>query len=298
MAPGLTRREIGAFVAVAVVIAVTLVWWGLAFWPAPAAGAEWLARARTVCFGIVDNGLPDTSGWIVLVLEPPVMMALLLVLLGPALRDGCRIAMRHASGRLTIGGVAVLVTVAAVLVGTRVGARLRSVPDLTAQAIPANAGVLARVDRPAPAFSLIDQRGDTLDLDAVRHRPFLVTFAFGHCETVCPTVVNDVRSARQRAGAAPPLLIFTLDPWRDTPGRLASMAGKWHLDGEEYVLSGPIDRVEDALDAWGISRTRDLQTGDIVHPRLVYLVTGGRIAFATQGGVARISELIRMADGT
>jgi cytochrome oxidase Cu insertion factor (SCO1/SenC/PrrC family) len=51
-----------------------------------------------------------------------------------------------------------------------------------------------------------------------------------------------------------------------------------------------------ALDAWNIPRSRDLQTGDIVHPALVYVIDPeGRIAYALQGDPDALVELVRRA---
>jgi cytochrome oxidase Cu insertion factor (SCO1/SenC/PrrC family) len=122
-----------------------------------------------------------------------------------------------------------------------------------------------------------------------------VTFAFGHCETVCPLVVRDVLEARRRAAkVTPAVLVVTLDPWRDRPARLPSIAAHWGLDTGAYVASGEIEDVEAALDRWDVVRARDPRTGDVVHVPVVYLVDrGGRIAYAVNGGQDRIVELLR-----
>lgn len=105
----------------------------------------------------------------------------------------------------------------------------------------------SRLDRPAPGFALIDQRGSQIEFDRFRGRPVLVTLAYAHCETVCRVVVRDVLATRRRLAATQPVvaLVVTLDPWRD------------------------------------------VRTGDITHPRLSYVVgRGGVIAYAVNGGPA------------
>jgi hypothetical protein len=62
-------------------LAVTATWWALAFAPLPVPDA-WLAAARAVCFGTLPNGLPDTWGWMLLVLGPLSMLAFLLAVWG------------------------------------------------------------------------------------------------------------------------------------------------------------------------------------------------------------------------
>jgi cytochrome oxidase Cu insertion factor (SCO1/SenC/PrrC family) len=127
---------------------------------------------------------------------------------------------------------------------------------------------------------------------SVPGRAVLVTFAYAHCQTVCPVIVHDVLAAR-RAVPGTVAVIVTLDPLRDTPARLPAMARQWQLGSDELVVSGSPSTVEAVLDAWQMPRTRDAGTGDIAHPRLVYLVDpNGRIAYATSGGARAIESLL------
>ena len=157
------------------------------------------------------------------------------------------------------------------------------------------AAQLTRVNDAAPALSLVDQSGREMTLESFRGRPVLVTFAFAHCETVCPLIVADVLAARRGIDGVPPaVLIVTLDPWRDTPSRLPSIAEAWGLPGDAHVLSGPPDDVERTLNAWRVPRTRNQKTGDIVHPSIVYVIAAdGRIAYVVNGGADTISAAVR-----
>ena len=118
-------------------------------------------------------------------------------------------------------------------------------------------------------------------------QPLLVTFAFGNCATICPVVVHQAVVALERLegeGIRAGLLVVSLDPWRDTPARLPSVAERWTLPEGAHVVSGDVADVEAALDAWGVPRTRDARTGDIVHPALTYVVDpGGTIRYSTTG---------------
>lgn len=106
--------------------------------------------------------------------------------------------------------------------------------------------------------------------------------------------MHDVIAARRAAGLpAPAVLVVTLDPERDVPARLPAIARQWKLEDEELVLSGSVPAVDAALDAWGVARARDPRTGEVAHPRLVYIVDGeGRIAYATTGGIRAITSLL------
>jgi protein SCO1/2 len=151
-----------------------------------------------------------------------------------------------------------------------------------------------RLDRAAPSLGLIDQRGDTIALATFSGSITLVTFAFAHCETVCPAVVRDVLEAHRLLADSVPMaaVVVTLDPWRDTPSRLPYVAQKWELGEAEHVVSGSVEHVEAVLDAWNVPRRRDPQTGDVTHPALVYLVDpNGTIVYAARGGVGTITSL-------
>jgi protein SCO1/2 len=157
------------------------------------------------------------------------------------------------------------------------------------------AGVPLRVDRPPPSLALIDQRGRRTSFADFRGRAVLLTFAYGHCATVCPSIVNDLKSAR-RAAQRPdvPLVIVTVDPWRDTPDRLPTLAEHWGLEPDDRVLSGSVADVEATLDELGIGRRRNETNGDVDHGAAVMVLDeGGRIAWRLDGGQSAIVAILR-----
>ena len=81
-----SRFALWAFVAW---LAVTLMWWALAFAPLPAPDA-WLASVRSVCFGIQPNGLPEPWGWAGLIVSPLAMLGFLLAVWGRELLEQLR----------------------------------------------------------------------------------------------------------------------------------------------------------------------------------------------------------------
>ena len=81
-----SAAERAALVALAGLFAITVAWWALALWPSPGAPPQWLLRARAVCFNAGPNGLPDASGWMLLIGQPIGMFAVLMVFAGDAVR--------------------------------------------------------------------------------------------------------------------------------------------------------------------------------------------------------------------
>lgn len=291
MVPRAARPGAASFTLLLILL-ITAAWWALALWPAGAVEPVWLLRTRAACFGSAPGGLPDTGGWILLIGEPIGMVGALLAVWGGALRADLR---RMRADRRW--GPVMVVIVMGVLVGlVAAGRRVAFATGLGAAPPPPAPGTPTRVNVDASSFVLIDQRGRRTSLAEHRDRPALLTFAFGHCTTVCPTIVRDVRAARARAGRPDvPLLIVSLDPWRDTPARLASLAAAWELGPEDRVLSGGIEEVERTLDALGIERRRNDTTGDIDHTGTVMVVDQrGHILWRLDGGWGRVKELLEV----
>lgn len=278
--------------ALGAILAVTASWWALALWPMSSAAPEWLVRTRDVCFGSTETGLPSAAGWTVLVGQPIGMIGLLAAVWGAELRAALAVMMARATGQVAVGAVSALLVAGAYGVAVRVQTAGQA-PFATGAADIASQ--LTRVNDTAPALTLIDQHGREVSLDSFRGRPVLVAFAYAHCETVCPLIVSDLLSARQQsAGNPPPVLVVTLDPWRDTPSRLPSIAKQWNLQDGTHVLSGPPDLVERTLNGWRVPRARNEKTGDISHPSLVYVIdANGRIAYVVTGNANAISAAVR-----
>ena len=292
--PSWERDEVQAFAGLIALFTITAAWWLLALWPV-ANGPAWLERTRYVCFGVDASGLPDAGGWIGLVGGPLGMLTILAF--------GWQRGMRGLLQR-SYASPSLAVTLRLMLFGCVLligGAVLRLHEVRASTILPTNTdaepGDVPRLDRPAPRLGLVTQYGDTLAVAQLAGRPLLVTFAFAHCETVCPLVVTDALRAQemlQRRGDSIAVVVVTLDPWRDTPSRLPQMAAGWGIPQTgAWVLSGAIADVERVLDAWEVPRTRDARTGEVTHPTLTYVVDeAGRIAFAANGRADALVSLI------
>lgn len=288
-----------ALMAMGAVLLVTIAWWALALWPVEG-NPEWLDRTRIACFNTGPDGLPDASGWMLLIGQPLGMFGFLVLVWPREVAAGLRRATRRPAGRLG------LVTAMLVVVGGLAGAGVRVVSAIEARAprttLPEvmSAAEHPRQDREAPALQLVDQRARRVSIESLRGRPSIVTFAFANCHDICPLVVEHARLARDAVwgvdGAS--LVVITLDPWRDTPARLPSLSTRWSLDGpRDHVLGGSVEEVEAVLDAWNVARTRDGATGQVAHPPLTYLLdASGRIAFVTLSGGDVLRDLARRVD--
>ena len=290
------REEVQALAGLVALFLITAAWWALALWPVED-GPEWLARTRYVCFGVQESGLPDGTGWIGLIGGPLGMFIILAV----GWRRGIEQLLERARTSRWHAVTLAALTLGCLFMVVGAGVRVQQAPAADAWITEA-ASLLPpenypRLDRPTPALALTAQHGELIDLEGLRGRPVLVTFAFAHCATICPMIVTQALAAQEALRGTvhhPVVLVVTLDPWRDTPSRLPSMARTWGLPDEDaWVLSGEVDVVEATLDAWDIPRMRDTVNGDLTHPSLVYLVDReGRLAYASTGGREALMSLL------
>lgn len=282
------------------ILAITVAWWALALWPGGSEAPDWLLRTRLACFGAMGDALPNAGGWVLLIGEPLGMLAVLQAVWGDALaRDLAALRVRWWGRAILGGGALVLLAGGGGAAGRVAEARAQSPRALARSSAVANDGAAIDVviDREPPPMSLVDQHGEAFTLERVRGRAVIVAFAYAHCQTICPTVVHDLKRVRREARASTvPLVIVTLDPWRDVPSRLPAIAEGWGLAGDDVVLSGAVEEVERALDAWGVGRARDARTGEVDHATPVMLLDrAGRWRYRIDGGMdrvrARLAEL-------
>ena len=251
----------------------TLFLWGLAFYEAPAATPDWLLRAQAACFGRTENGLPDSAGWMLLILGPATMLMSFLVAFGADLRASLRAPTVVSCSILWV--FASLAVLEGAWVVTRVAAAERvasaSFAPLDSALFPAD---YPASREPAPGFTLLSQTGERISLERFHGRVVLLGFVFAHCQTVCPVLLRTLQNAHRELGARDfVLLLVTLDPRRDPPSALSSLAARYELGPEQYLLSGGVDEVEAMAAAYGVGAIRDQKTGDVSHPPLMYVLS-------------------------
>ena len=114
-----------------------------------------------------------------------------------------------------------LLAVAALLGGVWLYARLKSPFAYT--------GTVYDARPPAPAFTATDQDGRPFSLASLRGREVALFFGFTHCPDICPLTMNYLQKARaalpegQRQNVR--VVFVSLDPARDTPGKLREYVG-------------------------------------------------------------------------
>jgi cytochrome oxidase Cu insertion factor (SCO1/SenC/PrrC family) len=100
-----------------------------------------------------------------------------------------------------IGSVAAVGAIGVIILGAAPMAAAQANPvadTILAQAIDGSSGV---VNRPAPPFSLTDQRGRTVTLASLHGKVVLLTFLDDTCSVDCPLIAQEFRIAGQLLGA-------------------------------------------------------------------------------------------------
>lgn len=247
----------------------------------PDSAPDWLARAQAVCFGMTPSGLPDTSGWIVLILSPLLLLSALYVAYADDLFYNLQIVSRSPIGRTLLFALLCALVTESVWVSAQIrqGRNAQFVPSLALGALPVN---YPKTVSHAPDFLLIDQHGSEISLAHFRGRPIILTFVYAHCQTVCPSLVHTVKGGRDLTVAQQSAaLMITLDPLRDTPASLPTLAKKWELGAEEHVLSGDPKDVDAVIRSFNVPTSRDDTNGDITHPAIVFILDGnGDLAYS------------------
>lgn len=290
-----------AFPALLVLLLITAAWWALALWPVPSNVPEWVLRTRAACFGTMANGLPGPGGWILLIGEPIGMIGVLMAVWGDALRTDVRRLRASFGGRMMMGLPLLLVMggVGAAIWRVQSARRIGGGAEATVfspQPFAESMMDMRHTELAAPPpLALVDQHGRAFSLEQLRGQPMMVTFAYAHCETVCPIIVQDLKTARRNAGTPDvPLVIVTLDPWRDVPSRLSNIAEQWQLGANDRLLSGSVDDVLQVLTAWDVAHARDTNTGEISHASAVVLLDReGRVSYRMSGDWQRTAALLR-----
>jgi protein SCO1/2 len=165
----------------------------------------------------------------------------------------------------------VVATIAGVLALTA----LRACPSRSLAPLP----ILNKVK----PFKLLDQEGREVTEASLAGRPYLVSFFFTSCRTVCPDLMRSVREvqghlASQPAGHAVRLLSVSVDPGHDTPAALLAYARQHNLDLARWsLLTGARPDVEafvvgNLATAMGERETQPGGLIDIAHSMKIVLV--------------------------
>lgn len=135
-------------------------------------------------------------------------------------------------------------------------------------------------------LSLTDQNARTFDWRSRRGKPQLVSMFYTSCRYICPLIVDSGKgieaqltpTQQRRLG----ILLISMDPARDDPAALKSVADRRELDPARWTLASPSQQsVRAVAGVLGI-RYRQLADGEFNHTsELVLLDADGRVLART-----------------
>ena len=202
-------------------------------------------------------------------------------------------------------------TLLAALLATSLAGACRPRTVERASGAVASGTVAARAAVPVSDYSLYDlasrwrdQRGDTLHLAALAGRVRVVALVYTSCQASCPIVVAELKRieasipADRRGDAG--FVLVSIDPERDTPGRLAEWAAHTRLDAARWTLLAGDDDAVRELAATIDVRYQAQPDGELAHTNgITVLDRDGHVAWRQTGlgdadaTIAAVHDLLR-----
>ncbi len=113
-------------------------------------------------------------------------------------------------------------------------------------------GALRPPGIPPADFRLTDQEGRETTLADVRGEVTIVTFLYTTCEDTCPLALQQIRGALDDLDRDVPVLVFAVDPPRDTPERARRFVEEQRMTGRVRFLTGPRAELAKVWRAYGV----------------------------------------------
>ncbi len=137
-------------------------------------------------------------------------------------------------------------------------------------------------------FSFMNQDSQIIDNETLSGKIYVADFFFTHCPTICPKVTSQLKRVYDKYKDNPnvQLISFSLDPKRDTIGRLADYAAKLGVSSKKWsFLTGEKEKIwELASDYFSIAVDDEDAAGGINHSgRLILVDPQGRVRSYCQG---------------
>jgi protein SCO1/2 len=153
-------------------------------------------------------------------------------------------------------------------------------------------------------LKLTDQHGASWDWRSKRGKPQLVAMFYTSCAYICPLIVDSGKAVEHALTAAERerigILLISMDPARDTPAALKSVAVKRKLVPSRWSLASPMpDQVRNIASVLGV-RYRVQPDGEFNHTSaLVLLDVEGRILGRSEQMGSRIDpEFLKQVRNT
>ncbi|RPI68267.1 MAG: SCO family protein [Ignavibacteriae bacterium] len=107
-----------------------------------------------------------------------------------------------------------------------------------------------KIEKKAPEFRGTDQSGAEFSTSMVKGRPWIATFFFTSCTTVCPALNDVQKQLVAEFGSKVRFVSISTDPETDTVERLAEYAARYGARvGTWWMVRMPADTMQDLASA-------------------------------------------------
>ncbi|XKE93637.1 SCO family protein [Metaplanococcus flavidus] len=129
-------------------------------------------------------------------------------------------------------------------------------------------------------FSYTDHRNETISMEKLKGTPWIATFAFTSCETVCPPMMFNMTEIQEELKASGiedyKIVAFSVDPAVDTPEKLKEYLTQFSVPDESkwHLLTGytPEQITEFASENFESFVKKDPNSNQVIHGTSFYLV--------------------------
>lgn len=129
-----------------------------------------------------------------------------------------------------------------------------------------------------------NRHGKSVPMNSLRGKVQVVAMVYTHCEHACPRILNDMQrirdGLREESLSATNFTIISIDPERDTPGRLTDFARENNLSDDQWtLLNGDEGDVLEIAALLGVKYKRISDT-DFTHSNMITILNKeGEVAY-------------------
>lgn len=157
--------------------------------------------------------------------------------------------------------------------------------------------VIGNADHRMGAFRLTNQQGQIRSREEWKGKMVVAHLFFTHCPVVCPKLIRSMKTVQQAFGNDPGLLLasFSVDPGRDSSGRLQQYARQMGISGNWQLLTGSKPEIYRLARKSLLLVATDGDGGpaDFIHSELLVLLDGeGRIRGLYKGTEPKAVEAL------
>jgi len=280
--------------------------WYIAFSPISTTTPEWLIIVRDICFGTREDGMPAGYGWLTLFFSPVSMLiAIFLIWSKSVIINTVIYSLKKRSLFFIIFTLLISLLFFEIFWVFKKLKIIQLKNNISYESLPQNNKSIdsyQKIDAPFPRFSFYSRNENNIEtLYSNKHikGPAVVTFAYAHCETICPVIIkNSIRGvenfnqivSKNQTDTSAKVYIISLDPWRDTPSMSKMIADQWKLPPDASIITSHDEKkINQLLDDLDVNRSRNEKTGEIIHPALVYILdSNSRIIFKLNNPDSRL----------